>query len=408
MRDKLNVSEEKLYQLLRAYFSNTISSDDCSMLLKFLADADDEKTSLAIDDVLSELNKGVVYTEEQSKTVYGKILSDSRFKKRTNKRIIHISYRWLRYTALFILFSASALYFAKNYYSQKVIEQMDKITAVKMPVSDSNQVTLSTSNGLSVVLDSVQAQNGVIDIEGNRISKTGDKSLAYESKNSWMAKEAIFHTLSVPRGTTYRVQLPDGTNVWLNSATSLTYPSEFLGKERKVVLSGEAYFEVAKNQQKPFVIEANDNFIQVLGTHFNVSAYKDDEAVTTTLLEGSVKVFNQHQTKFLTPGKQAIAKINQAIIDIKQVNTEEVMAWKNGYFVFVDADIKSIMKELARWYNIDVEYKGDIHQQQIGGTFSKYKKLEELLEYLQTLGEVNFKLVPADAPGKGRRIIVMP
>ena len=405
------MSEEKLYQLWKAYFNNTIAPEDCAELLKYLrslhalGESENETTLQVSDIALSEFEKGVVYTEEQSNHVYNKILSDHRFRRKTIKPIA--KYNWLKYAASLVVISASILYLAINYYAKKAIEQVEKIADVQIPVSDTTKVTLSTSNGTSVALDSLNSQNGQIDIEGNKISKTGERALAYENGERWLAR-AVFHTLSVPRGKTYRVQLPDGTNVWLNSATSLTYPSEFLGKERKVILNGEAYFEVAKNPQKPFIIEANGSAVQVLGTHFNVSAYKEDEEVITTLLEGAVKVSNPYQTKELIPGKQATVKINQKDIGVKMANIEEVMAWKNGYFVFVDDDIKSIMKDLMRWYDIEVTYKEGLTNERFGGTFSKSKSLDELLQYLETLGTIHFKIVQGDAFGKGRRVIVMP
>ncbi|MFN0293661.1 FecR family protein [Pedobacter helvus] len=396
------MSDEKLYQLLREYFGNTISATDCAELLKYLDEGDKEVTSLAIDEVLQEFKNGPIYSEEQSKKVFNRILTDDRFVKHKVKPIVSIKLKWLQYAAAFILIPLAVTYFVLSYHSKNMVEKVNNIANVKMPTTDTTKVILSTSKGMSIALDSNNKQGGLIDLGGNAITnQASERMLAYENKNSWIAKEAVFHTLSVPRGTNYSVHLPDGTKVWLNSATSLTYPSAFLGKERKVILSGEAYFEVAKNQQKPFVIEANGSAVQVLGTHFNVSSYKDDDDVTTTLLEGSVKVFNKHNSVVLSPGKQAIVAAENKIIDIKTANTEEVMAWKNGYFVFADADMKSIMKDLARWYNIDVEFRGEVAKQYFGGTFSKKKSLEELLENLEDLGNIQFKI-------EGRRVIVMP
>lgn len=394
------MSEEKLYRLLEAYFNNSISSDDCKELLSYLNETDDDITSLAIDDVLSRFQYGEVYTTEQSKTVYSKILSDSRFKRRDSRPILKLDYGWLKYAAIFLIFLATAVYFAISYNSTISIRNSEKMVVSALPIPDSTKVMLSTSNGASVALDTVR--NGLITVEGNtEVNKTNDGLLAYQNSEHWLVKEAVFHTLFVPRGTTYRIQLADGTKVWLNSVSSLSYPSEFLGKQRKVILSGEAYFEVAPNKDKPFLVEANGNTIEVLGTHFNISAYSDEDLVKTTLLEGSVKVINKNKSAIIVPGQQAIGKINQPVINIKQPNLEEVMAWKNGYFVFEDADIKSIMKELIRWYNVDIQYEGEITNQKFGGTFSKTKSITELLKYLETLGDVRFKI-------EGRRVIVMP
>ncbi|MFD1628309.1 FecR family protein [Pseudopedobacter beijingensis] len=397
------MSEERLYQLLKEYFNNTISSEDCIGLLKFLADAKDEQTLLLIDEVLSEFKKGVVFSPKQSEEVYKRILEDVRFKQmRKAKFTFTINYQWLRYAAIFLIFMAAGIYFINSYRLKLAVEQDENIAVIKLPIADTSNVRLTTSDGASIMLDSVSVGNSLKDLNGGaEVNKTGEKMLAYEERGkNWIVKTPVLHTLSVPRGITYRVQLPDGTNVWLNAASSLTYPSEFLGKQRKVVLSGEAYFEVAKDKNKPFIVESNGNSVEVLGTHFNVLAYKDDNLIKTTLLEGSVKMFNQSSSVVLVPGKQAVVKKNESAIEVKAAKIEEVMAWKNGYFVFEDADIESIMKELARWYNIDVEYKGINVKQRFGGTFSKNKNLKDLLEYLETLGDVQFVQ-------EGRRVIVM-
>ncbi len=404
------MSEERLHQLLKEYFNNTISSEDCIGLLKFLADAKDEQTLLLIDEVLSEFKKGVVFSSEQSKEVYKRILEDARFKKERKTRFtFSINYTWIKYAAILLMVISAGIYFINSYKLKLASEQDEKIAAVKLPIADTNKVTLTTSDGNSIMLDSIGVGNSLEGLRGNtEVNKTGEKMLAYaEGNKNWLVKTPVLHTLSVPRGSNYRVQLPDGTSVWLNSASSLTYPSEFLGKQRKVVLSGEAYFEVAKDKNKPFMVEVNGNHVEVLGTHFNISAYRDDNLIKATLLEGSVKMFNQSSSVMLVPGKQAIVRKSQSAIEIRPANIEEVMAWKNGYFVFEDADIESIMRELARWYNIEVEYSGENTNQRFGGTFSKSKSLSDLLEYLENLGDVRFKQIPGDASGKGRRVIVM-
>nr|WP_305121106.1 FecR domain-containing protein [Pedobacter xinjiangensis] len=206
------------------------------------------------------------------------------------------------------------------------------------------------------------------------------------------------NTIETPKGGEYQVILPDGTKVWLNSASVLTFPARFTLKNRSVKLIGEAYFEVAKDKQRPFQVNLGRTTVEVLGTHFNIAAYHDDPEIKTTLLEGSVKISGFSKKVVLQPGEQA--SVANDDISVSHPKLTEVMAWKNGYFSFNNEDIKSIMKKVSRWYDVDVEFVGNISSQQFGGTFNRSKTVEELLAHLEVLGTIKFKM-------KGRRIIVM-
>jgi ferric-dicitrate binding protein FerR (iron transport regulator) len=192
--------------------------------------------------------------------------------------------------------------------------------------------------------------------------------------------------------------LADGTKVWLNAASSLRFPAAFAGKERIVELNGEGYFEVAKNASMPFHVRVHDMDVQVLGTHFNINAYTDETAMRTTLLEGSVQVSQGEQTQLLTPGQQAAASQNGQIQLADGVDVEEVMAWKNGMFQFQGADLETILRQAARWYDIDVEYKQRISDR-FSGQISKNVNLSQLLKILELTGKVHFEI-------EGRKIIV--
>lgn len=218
------------------------------------------------------------------------------------------------------------------------------------------------------------------------------------------AAKAGMITVSAPRGGTYEVVLPDSTKVWLNADSKISFASQFIGATRMILLSGEAYFEVSKNKNKPFIVKAGGNGnapaqqIEVLGTHFNVSAYEDEAVVKTTLLEGSVKVSIDHllqddgrqSIKVLRPGQQAVT--TRHYLKILPVDTEVAIAWKNGNFMFREEQLSSIMKKLAYWYDVNVVYKGKEPALKISGVISRKRKLSDVLTMLELAGKVSFEI----------------
>jgi ferric-dicitrate binding protein FerR (iron transport regulator) len=187
--------------------------------------------------------------------------------------------------------------------------------------------------------------------------------------------------------------------VWLNSASSLKFPIVFNKFERKVYLTGEAYFEVAKNKFKPFKVFSNNTVVHVLGTHFNIHAYSDEEAVKTTLLEGSVKIYRNGYSKIIVPGQQAYIKRNSSKIKINAIDVNESVAWKNDLFIFDREDMENVMKEVARWYDVEVEYKDEIPQTHISGSISRRNNISQILNMLELTGGVHFRI-------DGRKITV--
>jgi ferric-dicitrate binding protein FerR (iron transport regulator) len=206
--------------------------------------------------------------------------------------------------------------------------------------------------------------------------------------------------MSTPRGGQYALKLPDGTQVWLNSASSITYPTAFTGNERTVSITGEAYFEVMNDKSKPFHVMVNDMDVLVLGTHFNINSYQEERAVRTTLLEGSVKISQGASTGvILTPGQQAKVE-QQQIKVINGADLEQVMAWKNGLFNFNKLSLEEIIRQLSRWYDVDVVYQGTIAPKKFGGEIERDLNLLEVLDVLKEAG-VHFSI-------EGKRLIVMP
>lgn len=259
--------------------------------------------------------------------------------------------------------------------------------------------TLTLEDGTTVNLDQTQ---GIISENSFRvIKKDKNGQITYEAGETVDEKEISLNKITVPLGGLFEIVLPDGTHVWLNSASSLSYPSRFSSKERRVELTGEAYFEVVENLKIPFIVTAGDNEISVTGTQFNISAYEDDHVIETTLIEGGVSVSRNHSELTLGPGEQSVSITDSDRLIRKQVDTDIAMGWKNGYFIFDDQDVESIMREVARWYDVEIIFRKESGKKKvIGGMFSKSKSIEELISFLEKLNVGKFEK-------KERRITVM-
>ncbi|MDQ8004583.1 MAG: FecR domain-containing protein [Pedobacter sp.] len=314
---------------------------------------------------------------------------------------------WYAYAAAaIILVTAGLFFFANNYNSQPSVSDKTLANADGKSIdANSNAPILTLADGSTIALD--EKGSGLLTNEaGTEIRKVTNGELAYDTPEQLANNTNSLNKISIPRGSTYKVTLADGTKVWLNAASSLSYPSAFNGSERVVSLVGEAYFEVAKNAKKPFKVKMNDTEVQVLGTHFNISAYEDDNDIKTTLMEGSVKLRHLGTEKLLVPGQQAIAKEQSSDILIKKAGAQEVLAWKNGYFLFKDNSIREVMSQVARWYKLQVVYQDKIDGKHFGGIYDKSKKLEELLKGLEATGLVRFKVEEGNS-SEERRVVVM-
>ncbi|GAA4305219.1 FecR family protein [Compostibacter hankyongensis] len=261
-----------------------------------------------------------------------------------------------------------------------------------------NKAVLTLANGATILLDS--AGNGTLARQGgSRVVKVKSGQLAYNTGKERQAPEGnTFNTLTVPRGGQYQLILPDGTKVWLNAASSLRYPVAFTGKERKVELSGEAYFEVVHKTERPFRIQVGKEMIEDLGTHFNVHAYTEEPLMKTTLLEGSVKVGNT----ILKPGEQASVDKGGRITVLKDQDVNDAVAWKNGFFAFQNDNLQTVMRELARWYNVSIVYQpGAGNQQQFSGRIDRSLTLTQVLNGLAQT-KAHFR-IEAD-----RKVVILP
>jgi transmembrane sensor len=303
------------------------------------------------------------------------------------------------------------------YYIIKTPAPKQVVKTNKQPAAPKNdalpgghKATLTLADGTVVDLDN--AKNGTIATEGKTIvKKNEDGRLEYQRANSPVLSEVegtidhspSYNTLSTPRGGQYFLELPDGSKVWLNAGSSIRYPTAFNSKERLVQLTGEAFFDIKKNEHIPFRVHfsspskdggGREGVIEVMGTQFNVNAYHDESTIKTTLLEGKVKLLSsEKQTAILQPGQQAQIKNttigNGQIRVIKDVDMEEAIAWKNGLFYFDNVDIQAIMRQLARWYNVQVIFKGKVPARRFAGQVSRNSNLSQVLRILE-LSKVRF------------------
>lgn len=283
------------------------------------------------------------------------------------------------------------------------------IASAEAIVPGGNKATLTLGNGRIVVLDSMPVTDTITE-QGVHIINLNSGSLAYNDNAAAVDAPMIFNTLATPRGGQYQVRLPDGSLVWLNASSSVRFPVRFKGAERRVEVSGEAYFEIKENAAMPFHVQVNSGTgdsldIAVLGTHFNIMAYADEQMIQTSLLEGSIRVTTHTKglpaSLLLTPGKQAQWNKTDQQLKLLQADMQQVMAWRNGFFYFNGSDIRTIMRQLSRWYDIDVIYESEYRGQDFEGELPRNESVTRILKTLEATGVVQFRI-------KGKTIIVIP
>ena len=318
---------------------------------------------------------------------------------RFNQKLAHTRKRknnFYYWAAASLLIMLSAAFFMISKDSNQSIKPNNAF-AKNVTAPGGNRAVLTMGNGDHVNLNDKSV--GYINKQGDaQIYKAAAGKLVYNRVSS--QSRPVYNTLITPRAGQYELELPDGTRVWLNAESSLRFPTSFSGRNRTVELTGEAYFEVAHNAKMPFKVRTANQEITVLGTHFNIQGYKDESAISTTLLQGSVSVMNKLSGKasLLVPGKQSTVYRNNGEISVHAITVDQVMAWKNGYFIFENEDIQTIMKLISRWYDVDVEYH-KIEQVRLGGTFSKSSDLAALLKSFELISDLKFNI-------KGRRVTV--
>ncbi|HXD79200.1 MAG TPA: FecR family protein, partial [Puia sp.] len=303
--------------------------------------------------------------------------------------------------AIFILAASGLILwnFARNSRPAQLRANVAPASPIR-PVAD--KATLTEGDGS--VIDLEAASDGQTAADGKAIVDKKAAELVYKAENTIGAKAVasavVYNTLTTPRGGLYSIILPDGTRAWLNASSSLRYPTTFYGPDRDVSLTGEAYFEVAPNPSQPFKVVAGGTTIDVLGTHFDVMAYDDEPVVATTLLEGSVKVLSGPQQMRLAPGEQSRLQKTDRRLYSAQVDVDEAIAWKNGVFRFTSEDIHSVMRKLARWYDVEVKYEGEVDQH-FTGAVPRDADISALLKTMELTNAVRFRV-------EGRTVTVTP
>ncbi len=356
---------------------NSLISNAVGLTEAELHEIEEEKADKLFQNILSE-------------TLGGKTIN--MFPPKKNKRI------WWAAAMAVLMLGSGAYFVLNNVGSHSIAEKNVVNDQLKHDIAPGYEgAVLTLSNGQQIILDS--AGNGTLAMQGNiNILKQNGK-IVYDHKNI-SKSEVLYNTMTTPRGRQYSVVLADGTKVWLNAASSLTFPTAFTGIERRVKLKGEAYFEVAKNADMPFKVDVSGMEVKVLGTHFNIMAYDEESAFKTTLLEGSVTVAEGNMGVVLKPGEEAVMSRNGRF-KVNEANVEDAIAWKNGLFQFNNAGIRFIMRKLSRWYDIEVVYQGDVEGMSFSGVVSQYTNLSQVLKMLQLTKEVNFKM-------DGKKVIVSP
>lgn len=389
---------ENILLLINKYLAGTITPEEKLILDEWYHLPDDTAAESPVQHKAGE--------QEMADRLKSRILQTIHSGRVAKKRI----YNWqIRAAAiLLIVFSVGAyLIFSSKSDKPAIAATSQPQVEIKKPiVPGGNKAMLTLADGSLIVLDS--ASNGMLSRQGNsKIHKLQNGQIAYNTDTRDQAEKAaiLYNTITTPRGGQYQVTLADGTKVWLNAASSIRFPAAFAGTERRVEITGEAYFEVAKNASMPFIVKANSAEIKVLGTHFNVNAYTDEPIIKTTLLEGSVKVSSSGEeagqpAKYLKPGQQAGIDWQGKISILQNADTEEAVAWKNGRFQFKSTDIQSILRQISRWYVVDVEYKGKVNLH-FTGQLTRNEDVSSLFEKLALTGEVHFKI-------DGKKIIVSP
>jgi transmembrane sensor len=390
------ISEAEFLQLLEKYHKDTLLETERDLLFQLVSDG--QFSNVLKENIFLALDNPSVsgaWSREMEESVLAELLASVR--KGKKMFILYPFRRIIAVAAIFLVVIGVAYFtwFTHPVTNKSLISQVAKKDIA--PGKDGAVLTLS--NGQQIVLDS--AANGRLTVQGNTQVSKENGQIIYDHSQSNALETIAYNTLSTPRGRQFEVTLPDGTSVWLNAGSSITYPTSFTGKSREVSITGEVYFEVTKDQSMPFHVKVNNMDVTVLGTHFNINSYSNEASIKTTLLEGSVRVTKGTETGLLKPGQQAeINKAGNKISIHDEVDTDLAMAWKNGFTSFKSADIKSIMRQVERWYDVDVSFEGNIPLRTFTADVSRNAPVSEILKILDE-SKIHYKI-------EDKKIIVIP
>jgi transmembrane sensor len=393
----MEFSKNRIAYLLEAFSQLKATNEEELELFDWVAQGNEQPIKEHIEKLVSGYKSNDLVPCVDWEHLYQRIMEES------NTRNIQPMVRkmlWTRWAAAaaVILLLGVGYYLLPTQKEQKVLAGIPQQKTYDIAPPNTVNAVLTLSNGQKIILDSTG--NGTVAMQGSvNVVKMADGQISYQGTSNAIA----YNTLSNPRGSkVISLTLGDGSKVWLNAASTLKYPTAFVGKERKVEITGEAYFEVAHNPAMPFRVSKGGTSVQVLGTHFNVNAYDDESSVNVTLLEGSVSLSNANRQlpTVIKPGQQAKIAENGDIQLANDVDVDEVMAWKNGLFSYKGADIESIMRQVSRWYNVEVVFEKPV-QEKFYAEVSRNTSVTNLLKMLEATKAVHFKI-------EGKTITVMP
>ncbi|MGX5689710.1 FecR family protein [Arcticibacter tournemirensis] len=404
---------EEINRLFKRFIENKSSQEELKELFNYFRTSSEEDLRfLIVREMELQEGPGEEKGEEvKMQDLYRQISATINTKSSGKGRIA----QWNRWhvsaaAAVAIIFIATGLYLW-NRTTSPIATGSEKKALIADIQPGTNKAVLTLADGKKIALDDAKAGH-LVQLSGISVTKTADGQIVYNMQNAGpdklcQQKEVHYNSITTPAGGQFQVILPDGTKVWLNAASGIRFPMVFNPEERKVEMTGEVYFEVAA-KKIPFVVSTRGQDVEVLGTHFNINAYPEEKDIRTTLLEGRVRVSPKTTVKssalrsqILKPGEQSVNNPNTHSLSVHTVDAEEAIAWKNGLLVFNDTDIGNIMRQISRWYNVEVKYEGDVKGRQFAGSVSRYDNVSQVLAMLESTGVIHFKI-------EGRRITVMP
>lgn len=396
------MTDSQLTKLIRKYLSDEATEEEKHKVEQWYDSFDESDIDILRNDALDS-HESVVWSLKEIRKKIIERQTKKGYLFSAKKKKFSMGYRWAA-AAILLLISGSIYFFISNNKRSISLKNIAQKTIKRDILPGGNKAILTLANGQKIVLDSTQ--KGMLSVPGNtKIVKVDNGLLKYQKSKIIDQKSKIkYNTVTTPRGGVYRVVLPDGSKVWLNASSSIHFPTTFVGKKRKVEITGEAYFEISPDINKPFIVKVNDIKIKVLGTHFNVMAYDNEAEIKTTLLEGAVRVTadsdmlnapKNRQSVVLKPGQQAIIRKNKddnkKIILNNNINLNQTVAWKNNLFWFQNTDINEVMKQLSRWYDVDIKMKEKIPDL-FTGSIPRNITFSKMFEILQMTGSIHYKI----------------
>ena len=384
--------EKEIHELLLAYLRDDISEEEMIRLQGWLDENERHRKlldELRDKEVLQQEIGAYASFDTSRRWIQLKEEMDKTSRKR--RLLLRV---WKSVAAVFVVAVAGGLLYWQITDSARPVEEQVLVAQIR---PGETQAVLITGKGQQLLLQGLK--DTCLDITGNetlKISKDG--SLEYSL--SALSRMPEWHTLQVPRGGEYKIVLDDGTEIWLNSASELKYPAHFVGNERRVCLVGEAYFQVARNEAAPFIVETRDLDVKVLGTSFNVSAYEDEENSHATLVEGRVEVNDKinGEKVTLTPGEQALLQGKEMVV--REVNTKLYSMWRLDRFTFASEDMEGVIRKLSRWYNVNFFFSNSsMKQKRFTGSLPKYSDISQVLKMIEMTTDIKFQV-------KGNTIII--